>query len=199
MGEHRCQTTLAEVFFGIPSGHAQNAVAVWGSLAAYVRGRWAWGLVVFLMVMIGLSRVFLGANFSWTWLPAGCGRAAVVAFLALLGYGGILGGQQSLGRQFFSAFLVSVGIVLLGWTLVVVKKDFALPDVRITNAANRGRGDCSLYLEADLLPQQAPCSGCWPGWPGWPLEAVGRHGVRFGTVPRVIRLVYWACSSSGMA
>lgn len=53
----------AESSFGLPSGHAQHAVAVWGSIAAYLRHRWAWATALFLMLMIGLSRVYLGAHF----------------------------------------------------------------------------------------------------------------------------------------
>ena len=30
----------AEVYFGIPPGHAQNSVVVWGSMAAYLRRAW---------------------------------------------------------------------------------------------------------------------------------------------------------------
>ncbi|MFM8322346.1 MAG: phosphatase PAP2 family protein [Chloroflexota bacterium] len=53
----------AETSFGAPSGHAQNAVTVWGSLAYSARRRWAWAAALFLMLMIGVSRWFLGVHF----------------------------------------------------------------------------------------------------------------------------------------
>ena len=52
-----------ETTFGIPSGHAQNAVAVWGLLAVLVRRRWAMACAVGLAGLIGWSRVELGAHF----------------------------------------------------------------------------------------------------------------------------------------
>ncbi len=167
----------AEVFFGIPSGHAQNAVAVWGSLAAYVRGRWAWGLAVFLMVMIGLSRVFLGAHFFLD-MVAGWLLGALLLWLFLRYWDTVAfwAGKQSLGRQFFSAFLVSVGIVLLGWVLVVVKKDFALPDVWITNAARIGDEGIAPFTLSGLITSAGTLFGllagvAWMaprgGWQAW--------------------------------
>lgn len=53
----------AEYSFGLPSGHAQQAIAVWGSIAAYLRRGWAWAIALFLMLLIGLSRAYLGAHF----------------------------------------------------------------------------------------------------------------------------------------
>jgi hypothetical protein len=50
--------------FGFPSGHAQNASAIWGLLASSTTKkmfRWGAGLVILL---IGLSRVVLGVHFT---------------------------------------------------------------------------------------------------------------------------------------
>lgn len=49
--------------YGLPSGHAQTAVIVWGSIAASLRKTWAWVGAVALMALIGLSRIFLGVHF----------------------------------------------------------------------------------------------------------------------------------------
>jgi membrane-associated phospholipid phosphatase len=59
----RVRALASETSFGIPSGHAQHAVVVWGALAASLHRRWAWmgaGLIAFL---IGLSRLVLGVHF----------------------------------------------------------------------------------------------------------------------------------------
>jgi len=53
----------AEITFGAPSGHAQNAVAVWGTLAAYLKSSWAWVIAGLLMFFVGLSRIYLGVHF----------------------------------------------------------------------------------------------------------------------------------------
>ena len=49
--------------FGLPSGHAQGAVALWGSIAHWVDKRWAWIVAVALMFLVGFSRIYLGVHF----------------------------------------------------------------------------------------------------------------------------------------
>ncbi len=48
---------------GLPSGHTQNAVVVWGYLASQFRHRWVWIVAGFLMIGIPLSRLYLGVHF----------------------------------------------------------------------------------------------------------------------------------------
>ena len=48
---------------GMPSGHAQTSVMVWGVLAWQVGKKWFWGVAVALMLLIGFSRIFLGVHF----------------------------------------------------------------------------------------------------------------------------------------
>lgn len=53
----------AETSFGIPSGHAQHAVVVWGTLAAWFNKSWGWAIAGAIMFLIGLSRLYLGVHF----------------------------------------------------------------------------------------------------------------------------------------
>ncbi|MCP4628122.1 MAG: phosphatase PAP2 family protein [bacterium] len=48
---------------GMPSGHTQNAVVIWGFLAARSGKKIAWLIAAFLMAGIPLSRVYLGVHF----------------------------------------------------------------------------------------------------------------------------------------
>lgn len=48
---------------GLPSGHAQNAVVVWGYLATQLRRAWLWWTAGLLVVLISLSRIYLGLHF----------------------------------------------------------------------------------------------------------------------------------------
>ena len=48
---------------GFPSGHTQGAVVLWGFLATAYRRHWLWVLAAVLMVLIPLSRLYLGVHF----------------------------------------------------------------------------------------------------------------------------------------
>ncbi|NLN69861.1 MAG: phosphatase PAP2 family protein [Chloroflexi bacterium] len=52
-----------ESSFGLPSGHAQNAISVWGRLAVEVKKRWFTFLMVVLILLIGISRLVMGVHF----------------------------------------------------------------------------------------------------------------------------------------
>jgi glycerophosphoryl diester phosphodiesterase len=52
-----------ETSFGMPSGHAQNGAAIWGLLAASLKGWPVRVALVALIAVIGWSRIYLGAHF----------------------------------------------------------------------------------------------------------------------------------------
>ena len=68
--------------YGLPSGHAQLAVVVWGSIGAWARKSWFWGVAIGLMVLIGFSRIYLGVHFP-TDVLAGWAVGAVLLGLYL--------------------------------------------------------------------------------------------------------------------
>ena len=49
--------------YGIPSGHSQNAIVFWGVIAHWISKAWAWAAAILLMLLIGLSRIYLGVHF----------------------------------------------------------------------------------------------------------------------------------------
>ncbi|HIE39110.1 MAG TPA: phosphatase PAP2 family protein, partial [Anaerolineae bacterium] len=68
--------------YGLPSGHTQSAVVVWGYLASQLRRAWLWVVAGLLMVFIPLSRVYLGVHFP-TDLLCGYILGAVLLLLYL--------------------------------------------------------------------------------------------------------------------
>lgn len=49
--------------YGLPSGHAQSSVVIWGFIALETRRRWMWLFAITLMLGVGLSRIYLGVHF----------------------------------------------------------------------------------------------------------------------------------------
>ncbi len=49
--------------YGLPSGHAQESVVLWGSIAHFTGNKWFRALTVILLLLIGFSRVYLGVHF----------------------------------------------------------------------------------------------------------------------------------------
>lgn len=59
----KIEARAVETSFGLPSGHAQNAVSVWGRLALAVGSSRALAAAVILTGLISLSRLYLGVHF----------------------------------------------------------------------------------------------------------------------------------------
>ncbi|HUS17043.1 MAG TPA: phosphatase PAP2 family protein, partial [Chloroflexia bacterium] len=45
-----------------PSGHAQDAAALWGTLAGQLRRGWAWAAALIVIALIGVSRLYLAVH-----------------------------------------------------------------------------------------------------------------------------------------
>ena len=103
-----------ETSFGLPSNHAQSAVVFWGLAAAYVRKWWAWLVAVILMLLIGLSRLYLGVHFPhdvlFGWIIGG-----LLLLLALRFWDPVSAWAKKLSPawQILAAFLTSLVVFLL--------------------------------------------------------------------------------------
>src|SRR5665648_313408 len=56
----KVQAFSSETSFGLPSGHSNSAVGVWGMLASQIRKGWAWVVAILFILLIGISRMYLG-------------------------------------------------------------------------------------------------------------------------------------------
>jgi membrane-associated phospholipid phosphatase len=103
-----------ETSFGIPSGHSQNAVSVWGIMAARLRKGWAWIAAILIIFLIGVSRLSLGVHFPHDVL-AGWLIGFLLLWLVLRFWDPVAAWakRQTLGRQILLAFFASLGLLLL--------------------------------------------------------------------------------------
>ncbi|MGH2605127.1 MAG: phosphatase PAP2 family protein [Anaerolineales bacterium] len=69
-----------ETSFGLPSGHAQNGIVLWGRLAAWARRSWFIFAAALIAFGVSVSRVFLGVHFPMDVLA---GWAVGLGLLAL--------------------------------------------------------------------------------------------------------------------
>ncbi|MGD8613236.1 MAG: phosphatase PAP2 family protein [Desulfobacterales bacterium] len=99
---------------GLPSGHTQGAVVVWGFIAAQVKRPSMWLLAGFLMIAIPLSRLYLGVHFP-TDLLGGylIGAALLIAYLrfAPVIESGLI--NKGMRWQMAAAIGLPVGLILL--------------------------------------------------------------------------------------
>jgi hypothetical protein len=113
--EARVQPLSTETSFGAPSGHAQNAVVVWGMLAKWINRPWAWAAAIALMFFIGLSRMYLGVHFPVDvlsgWLVGALLLWAILRFEAPVMR---WLSRYSTGRQALIAFLFSLALIGAG-------------------------------------------------------------------------------------
>lgn len=128
----------SETSFGIPSGHAQNAFALWGTWAGSLRKTWAWLMAGFVILMIGLSRLALGMHFPsdvlFGWFFGGL---LLWIFFSL--EKPVLNWFNSLAirNQIFSIILTALIILLIG-NLTLAFLNFELPEIWINNGTLAG-------------------------------------------------------------
>jgi membrane-associated phospholipid phosphatase len=129
--------TRPESTFGIPSGHSQNAAAIWGTLAIYLRTGWAWSAAVLLIFLIGLSRMYLGVHFP-TDVLAGWALGLITLLLVLYLERPLLVQFNKLDGavQVVITLAIAVGSILAGGLIVdSVSSSWQIPAEWIQNAA----------------------------------------------------------------
>jgi len=102
-----------ETSFGVPSGHAQIATGVWGMLAASLRKWWAWFIAILVILLIGISRLYLGVHFPLD-VILGWLIGALLLWLVIRFWGSVTKWltKMSLGQQILASFLSSLILIL---------------------------------------------------------------------------------------
>ncbi len=117
-----------ESTYGLPSGHAQNALAMWGTLAIALRRRWATVVLGILIFLISLSRLYLGVHFPSDVL-AGWAIAAILLLAIAWAERPVeawLKGRP-LGVQLLAPVVLSLGLLVVGLLVAQRTADRVVP------------------------------------------------------------------------
>jgi membrane-associated phospholipid phosphatase len=125
----------SETTFGLPSGHAQQSAAIWGLFAALIRRRWAWVSALILILLIGISRLYLGVHFP-TDVLLGWLIGALMVWAFVRWEPAVLASirRWSYNQQVVVAFIVSLALIGLGLLLQLYSQSQHLPITWTQNA-----------------------------------------------------------------
>lgn len=110
-----------ETNYGIPSTHSSDSLGVWGLMAYYVKKSWLWILSIVLILLIGLSRLYVGVHFPQDVL-VGWLFGLLMLFLFIKYESRFLAwwAQNNEGMQILLGFIFSVALILLGVLVLAV-------------------------------------------------------------------------------
>lgn len=139
-----------ETSFGIPSGHAQHAMTVWGVIGYFARAAWVRVVCILLILLIGVSRLYLGSHFLHDviagWL---LGAALLWAFIRYWDAAAAWLARKSLKQQIGLAFAASLLFIAAGWAATAPRLDYQIPAAWIENALR----------DSDLAPDPVDPNG----------------------------------------
>jgi hypothetical protein len=123
--------------FGIPSGHSQNGVVIWGLLADWGKRPWMWWAAGTIVFLTGLSRMYLGMHFPSDVL-AGWLVGVIVLWAVLKWLPGATRwlDQKTLWLQILLAWLFSVAFILLGYIARLSLGGWTIPGEWVSLAAS---------------------------------------------------------------
>jgi membrane-associated phospholipid phosphatase len=110
------QNFVNEATFGVPSGHSQNAVVLWGNAASYLKKKWAWLAAAIIILLISVSRMYLGVHFPHDVL-VGWILGGLLLFLSIRFSDPIRDWckRKSMGQQILIVFLTSLIMILIAY------------------------------------------------------------------------------------
>lgn len=190
----------AETSYGLPSGHAQNAISIWGLLGFGLRQRWkvrpAFGLALLLAALIGFSRLYLGVHFLRDvlvgWLIGGLLLALFVRWMDPVR-------DWFLARSFRAQMLLlaASSLVLITVMLIVyaLAGSWAVPAGWAANAAAAAPDD---PIDPASLEGIFTVAGTWLGVTVGAAWFYRRHGGFDATGPALQKLVRYLIGVAGV-
>ena len=158
------QALSAESSFGVPSGHAQNAIAIWGMVGSYFRKKWVWILSLFFILGISLSRLYLAVHF-----PLDTVLGLLIGLLLLLTVNrawtpvSAWAKEQSLLKLILISLVGTLTMLFLGVFIAWIFRDWAMPVEWMQNAARAGGEAPHPFSISGLVSTSATLFGLFAG------------------------------------
>jgi membrane-associated phospholipid phosphatase len=137
---------VQETSFGMPSGHALNATALWGFVATRMKNRWIKVIFWALVFLIGFSRMVLGVHMIndvlLGWLAGGI---LLILFLSIEKKYQKTIPQWSFNKKLAAILISTLVLFALPLLIWIINHDFPINEIWVTNYA-------AAYPGVELLP-----------------------------------------------
>ncbi len=192
----RVQAFSSETSFGMPSGHAMNAMSMWGLMANQFKKRFFTIVCIVVIFLIGLSRIYLGMHFSSDvivgWLLGGLllwvfvkYEQRVVDWIKV----------KHFEQQLSLAIVSSLFILLLGMLMIYLMRNWTIPAEWVQNAIAATPGHEIAPTSPDGM---ITIAGMWLGMWGGLAWFNHRYGMFNAGGPGWKRLLRYALGVAGI-
>jgi membrane-associated phospholipid phosphatase len=185
--DSRVKAFISETSFGLPSGHAQNAASIWGILAASLKRTWLTIVCVVIVILIGLSRIYLGVHFTRDVLAGWLiGILLIVTYMLIERPVSNWISNKPLTLKIAASFIVSIIIIGVGILLNVRAQNWPFP----TEWMNQSFAASEVFPDPYNLEGLFTISGVWFGFTSgyaWLLKRKGKILISGSTGKRLVR------------
>jgi membrane-associated phospholipid phosphatase len=131
--------------YGLPSGHAQMTIIIYALIAFWVRRPAVWLLAVLFILLMGLSRIYLGVHFVHdVFIGYALGFLILLAYPIWMRYFRIRFLNRILGQRLLAVILVPVLLVALYVGMILLIGE---PDLEVAWAAYVPAAELTAYEE----------------------------------------------------
>ena len=185
--DSRVKAYTSETSFGLPSGHSQNAAAIFGVLAASLKKRWTTILCIVVVFLIGLSCIFLGVHFTRDVIGGWIIGIMLVGLYFLIEKPITRWiGPKTLVFKIVVSFLVSLIIIALGYLVNAQLANWQMPAAWVNQAIAAGaQAPDPFNVEGNFT-----VAGVWFGFTAgyaWLLHKLGSIKISGSTGKRIGR------------
>lgn len=185
--DKRVASLSSETGFGMPSGHSQNSASLWGMMAATAKKKWLTIVALIVIVLVGISRIYLGMHFLHDvlsgWLIAGI---LLWVYLKLEKPAAKWLAPKKLSIQILYAFLFSIVILLPTLISISVSTGWQMPTVWITTAAATGGATPDPFNFEGVFTLGGVAFGFLTGY-AWLVKKFGQPKVEGSWLKRLLR------------